>query len=412
MSTVQTAEQTEVNWRFNPFTQSYYQNPYALLHRLRREDPVHWSFFGMWLLTRYDDTVELLRDREHFSADHVTQWDGYAAYRKQAQTESAYVRAEKGILAFTEGGEHARLRAAIKPTFAQSLFHRLRPIVDDAAAGLIGAAMRHPSQPLDIIADLAQPLATRMLREVLGIAPGEEQALHRWAVAYNMAIEPLAGTEVLRAADAATIEMRAVFDARRDEVPDDGNLTSTLAQAIREGAVTEDEAFALWASIVLAGSATTINLIGNGLYALLQHREQFVRLCDDPGLLKNGINELLRFDSPGMVVTRAAVADVELGGKTIRKGQMVMAFLGAANRDPEVFAEPDVLAVDRPNANQHLAFGQGVHFCIGEQIARIQIESVLRMLIAKCPDVRLASEHVQWFAKVHWRGLRSLPVLL
>ncbi|CAN7275470.1 cytochrome P450 [Trinickia sp. LjRoot230] len=409
---MQTAEQTEVNWRFNPFTQSYYQNPYALLHRLRREDPVHWSFFGMWLLTRYDDTVELLRDRDHFSADHVTQWDGYAAYRKQAQTESAYVRTEKGILAFTEGSEHARLRAAIKPTFAQSLFHRLRPIVDDAAAGLIGAAMRHPSQPLDIIADLAQPLATRMLREVLGIAPGEEQALHRWAVAYNMAIEPLAGTEVLRAADAATIEMRAVFDARRDEVPDDGNLTSTLAQAIREGAVTEDEAFALWASIVLAGSATTINLIGNGLYALLQHREQFVRLCDDSGLLKNGINELLRFDSPGMVVTRAAVADVELGGKTIRKGQMVMAFLGAANRDPEVFAEPDVLAVDRPNANQHLAFGQGVHFCIGEQIARIQIESVLRMLIAKCPDVRLASEHVQWFAKVHWRGLRSLPVLL
>lgn len=412
MSTVQTAEQSEINWRFNPFAQSYSQNPYPLLHRLRQEDPVHWGFFGMWLLTRYADTVELLRDRERFAADHVTGWNGYATYRKPAQTDSPFVRTEKCILAFTDGTEHTRLRAALRPTFAQSLLHRLRPIIDETVSDLIDAALRKRHEPFDIIGGLGQPLATRMLRVVLGITPGDEQPLHRWALAYNMAIEPLAGAEVLRLADEATIDMRAIFDARRNDVPDDGNLTSTLAHAVRSGAVSEDEAFALWASIVLAGSATTINLIGNGIHALLTQRAQFVRLCDDPSLLKNAINELLRFDPPGMVVTRAATADGDLGGKTIRKGQMVMAFLGAANRDPDIFTEPDVLSIDRPNANQHIAFGQGVHFCAGEQIARMQAESVLRVLIDKCRDMKLATDQFQWLPKIHWRGLQALPVLL
>lgn len=407
---MEAASANQAKWRFNPFTQSYYQNPYPLLRRLREEDPVHWSFFNMWLVTRYADVVELLRERVRFSADHVESWDGYKEYRRAAGDQSAFLKVEKGFLVFNEASTHARFRAAMKGSFTPATFQHLRPLIQETVESLLN---KEPGTEIEVIEELAQPLASRTLCEVLGVSPEQGATLHTWALAYNMAIEPIAGVAVLAAADRATEEMKQLYQALQTQPGVSGtNLARTLQQAQAQGLINFDEGFALWATIVLAGSATTINAIGNGLLGLLRHPEQIGRLRADPALTKNAVHELLRYDTPGMIVTRAATSDTELGGKKIRKGELIMAFLGAANRDPEMFEDPDALIVDRKNASQHLAFGEGVHFCIGEQIAKIELETVVRTLVKRFPDAQLASEQVQWVSKVHWHGLRSLSVRL
>ncbi|MFT3803437.1 MAG: cytochrome P450 [Burkholderiaceae bacterium] len=397
--------------RFNPFSQSYYQDPYAALHRIREEDPVHWAFFNMWVVTRYDDIVDLLKDRDSFSADHVREWSGYSPYRQVATGESAFVRVEKGFVVFNEGAEHARLRAAMKPAFSSEAIRRLREVVTTTANRLLDEAVARGTGTFDLLADVARPLATRTMGKLLGVAEEHERRLDAWAHAYNMAIEPIAGKDVLLAADRATTELEALFLAGHEtEGLGSTSMRAVLAAAERAGQVTRDEAFALWATVVLAGNATTFNAICNGMLALLRQPEQLATLRAQPELTKNAVNEMLRFDSPGMVVTRAAARGAALGGQHIRKGQLVLAFLGAANRDPAVFTQPDRLDVGRVNASRNIAFGQGGHFCMGEQIARFEIETVVRLLLDRLPRLRLATSDVQWVPKVHWRGLRALPV--
>lgn len=401
-----------VKARFNPFSQSYYQDPYTALHRIREEDPVHWAFFNMWVVTRHGDMVELLKDRASFTADHVREWNGYSQYRHAAAADSAFVRVEKGFVVFNEGADHSRLRAAMKPAFSTEAIAGLREVITTTANRLLDDAIASGANTLDLLADVARPLATRTMAKLLGVAEEHESRLDAWAYAYNMAIEPIAGKEVMLAADRATSDLEALFMASRQTagLGDTSSMLAVLTAAERVGQVTTGEAFALWATIVLAGNATTFNAICNGLLALLGNPEQLATLRAQPELLKNAVNEMLRYDSPGMVVTRAATRDIELGSREIRKGQLVLAFLGAANRDPEVFANPDSFDVSRANAARNIAFGQGGHFCMGEQIARFEIETVVRLLLERFPRLRLVTGEVQWVPKVHWRGLRALPV--
>jgi cytochrome P450 len=399
-------------WRFNPFSQSYYQDPYSLLRRLRDEDPVHWAFFNMWVFTKYVDIIEMLRDRVRYSADHIADWDGYSAYRKPAGSDSSFVNVEKGFLVFNEASKHTRFRNAMRSAFKPDLLQSFRPAIQRNVDVLLD---KHAaSGRIDIVTELAEPLATRTLCEILGVPPGYDASVAAAAVALNLGIEPLAGAAVVAAANHATQEMRALFMKSRDErkAGDPVNLMSALLEAESQGAIDLDESFALWATIVLAGSSTAINGMANGVLALLRHPAQFVRLREDPSIIRTAVNEILRYDTPGMIVTRAVTTDTELRSKSLRKGQLVMAFLGAANRDPEIFADPDQLIVDRKNAQQQIAFGQGVHFCLGEQIARVEIETVIRSLVERFPNMRLGSEEVTWHSRVHWRGLRALPVQL
>lgn len=403
---------TAVKARFNPFSQSYYQDPYTALHRLREEDPVHWAFFNMWVVTRHDDIVELLKDRLSFTADHVREWTGCGQYRHATAADSAFVRVEKGFVVFNEGADHARLRAALKPAFSAEGIARLREVIATTANRVLDDVIASGARTVDLLADVARPLATRTMAKLLGVAAEHETRLDAWAYAYNMAIEPIAGKEVMLTADRATSDMEALFMASQQRVglSDTSSMLAVLTAAERERQITKDEAFALWATIVLAGNATTFNAICNGLLALLENPEQLATLRAQPELLKNAVNEMLRYDSPGMVVTRAATRDIQLGGREIRKGQLVLAFLGAANRDPEVFANPDTFDVRRANAARNTAFGQGGHFCMGEQIARFEIENVVRLLLERFPRLQLAESEMQWVPKVHWRGLRALPV--
>lgn len=398
--------------RFNPFSQAYYQDPYAALHRIREQDPVHWAFFNMWVVTRHDDIVELLKDPIGFTADHVREWTGYGQYRYTTDADSSFVRVEKGFLVFNEGTDHARLRAAMKPAFSAEAIAGLREVITATATRFLDNAIASGTDTIDLLADVARPLATRTMAKLLGVTEAHEPRLDAWAYAYNMAIEPIAGKEVMRSADSATSDLEGLFMAslHATELGDNSSMLGVLSSAERAGQISTSEAFSLWATVVLAGNATTFNAICNGTLALLRNPEQLAMVRARPELLKNAVNEMLRYDSPGMVVTRAATRNIELGGREIRKGQLVLAFLGAANRDPEVFADPDRFDVTRSNAARNIAFGQGLHFCMGEQVARFEIETVVRLLLERLPRLQLASDEVQWVPKVHWRGLRALPV--
>lgn len=398
-------------FRFNPFSQVYYQDPYPLLRRLREEDPVHWAFFNMWVVTRYPDVLEVTRDRDKYSADHILDWDGYAAYRQPAGTDSSFVKVEKGFLVFNDAAKHTRFRNAMRSAFKPELLQGFRPVIQrnlDALLDKLAAS----SQPVDIVNDLAEPLATKTLCDILGVPPGHEAAVSSAAVALNLGIEPLCGAAVIAQANQATDEMKALFEICRQSPREGVDFVSALLDAEAKGNLTVEESFALWATIVLAGSSTAINGMANGVLALVRHPDQIARLREEPSLLKNGVSEILRYDTPGMIITRAVLEDTELRGKTLKKGQMVMAFLGGANRDPDVFAEPDRLNVDRKNIHQQIAFGQGTHFCLGEQIARIEIEAVIRGLVDRFPNMQLAADQVTWHSRVHWRGLKALPVKL
>lgn len=411
MTATTVATNEPAKFRFNPFSQAYYQDPYPLLRRLREEDPVHWAFFNMWVVTRYPDVVEVMKDRNKYSADHILDWDGYTAYRRPAGENSSFVKAEKGFLVFNDAAKHTRFRNAMRSAFKPELIQGFRPAIQrnlDALLDKLAAS----SQPVDIVGDLAEPLATKTLCDVLGVPPGHEASVSSAAVALNLGIEPLCGPTVIAQANQATDEMRTLFEACRNAPGDGVNLVSALLDAEAKASITAEESFALWATIVLAGSSTAINGMANGVLALVRHPDQIARLREEPSLLKNGVSEILRYDTPGMIITRAVLEDTEMRGKTLKKGQMVMAFLGGANRDPDVFADPDRLNVERKNIQQQIAFGQGAHFCLGDQIARLEIEAVIRSLVDRFPNMQLATEQVTWHSRVHWRGLKALPVRL
>jgi cytochrome P450 len=355
--------------------------------------------------------MEILRDRDTYSADHIGDWDGYQAYRQPAGQDSSFVKVEKGFLVFNDAAKHTRFRNAMRSAFKPELLQSFRPSIQKNLNALLDKHAE--SRQIDIVNELAEPLATKTLCEILGVPPGHEQAVATAAVALNLGIEPLAGAAVIKAADQASDDMRALFmQCREERSPGKVNLITALLDAESQGSIDLEESFALWATIVLAGSSTAINGISNGVLGLVRHPDQITILRDDPTLIKNGVSEILRYDTPGMIVTRAVLADTELRGQQLKKGQLVMAFLGSANRDPEVFAEPDKLNVNRKNIQQQIAFGQGAHFCLGEQIARIEIEATIRALVERFPKMQLESEQVTWHSRIHWRGLRSLQVRL
>ena len=390
---------------FDPFLSDFRANPFPHYRRLREAEPVHKSPLGFWVLSRYDDCVAVLRDqrfgREGFEALLATMYG-------TAQGE----RLPRSML-FQDPPDHTRLRALVSRAFTPRVVEGLRPRIQQIVDDIVDRA--RDARSMEVIGDLAYPLPVTVISEMLGVPAGDHASIRQWSAdiarsldAIGLALEP----EVV---ERGRVARRAIGEYFRRLLPERrlhprNDLLSLLIAAEEAGdKLSEPELLSTCVLLYIAGHETTVNLIGNGLLALLRHPDQLARLRADPGLVPSAVEELLRYDGPVQQTARFATADVDLGGQRIDKGAMVVTLIGAANRDPAQFPDPDRLDVGRAD-NRHIAFGFGIHFCLGAPLARLEGQVALGTLVRRLPDLALASDHVEWRESQVLRGLKALPV--
>ena len=392
---------------FNPLSPEFIRDPYPFYHRLRAAAPIFRTPFGPYLASRYEDIALVLRDKR-FGKDFDARMVG--RHGKTVFDEPIYAAVRLWMLE-RDPPDHTRLRGLVVKAFTARTVEEMRPriqaIVDATLDQVIGQGR------MDIMSDFAFPLPTVVICEMLGIPPEERAQFFANPGLGGRLLDPVplsrAEIDIANQAHLAQAAyFHRLFDERRREPRDD--LTTLLVQAEEAGnKLSEAE---LTANIMLlfgAGHETTVNLIGNGLLALHRNPDQLEKLKRDPSLMPNAIEELLRYDSSVQLTGRTALEDVELGGVTIAKGDGVMCLLGAANRDPEIFPEPDRLDVTRPNIKP-LSFGGGIHHCLGAQLARIEGEIALKTLLARLPALQLdAPDAPVWRQTFVLRGLTALP---
>jgi cytochrome P450 PksS len=386
-------------------------NPYPYYARLRDEAPVCRVLLPTrehaWLVTRYDDVVAALKD------ERLVKETAKALTPAQAAAQPWFRKMFKSLkrnMLEVDPPDHTRLRALVFKVFTPRLIEQMRERIERLTNQLLDAALRRGR--FDLIRDYALPLPTTIISEMLGVPVADQRRLNRWS---NALLSAAASTwSMIQAIPSGWSLMRyiaKIIRQRRAEPRDD--LVSALVRAEEAGdSLSEHELMAMIFLLLVAGHETTVNLIGNGTLALLEHPEQTRRLRDDPGLIRSAVEELLRYASPAETATeRYAREPVTLGGVTIPQGSMVYPVLASANRDERQFPNPDALDLAR-EPNRHLAFGLGTHFCLGATLARLEGQIAINTLLRRAPSLRLAVEPraLPWRAGLILRGLKSLPV--
>jgi cytochrome P450 len=380
---------------------------------LRANMPVfHWEQWNMWLCTRYADVNDLLKDNRlgHEILRVMTRDElGWAPREMLPEKEQARIRNQSRWMLFRDPPDHTRLRTLVHKAFTPRMVERLRAHIETITDELIDRAIGQGG--MDVIEGLAFALPVRVIAEMLGVPTEDQDTFSRWSRDLAGTLEFTESEAVYDKGADAVIEFDAYFRAlaaeRRKNPADD--LLSALVQAEEAGdRLDEDEVIATLTLLLIAGHETTVNLIGNGTLALLENPAQFALLRNDLTLVKSATEELLRYDSPVQLTTRWVLEDMQHGDFTFRKGQQVALMFGAANRDPERFDNPDTLDITREN-NKHVAFGSGIHFCLGAPLARLEGQIAFERIARRLPNLQLDGEPVRRDTYV-LRGLRSLPV--
>lgn len=395
---------------FDPRNPAFLADPYPVFHRLRATAPVWKAPVGRCFLSRYDDCALVVRDRR-FGKDYDNPDALKRRFGPTALDEPA-VREIVHMMLLRDPPDHTRLRGLVTKAFTARRIEAMRGWVQDLTDRLLDKVVSQGR--MDAIRHLAFPLPVLVICELLGIPEEDRAGFVSGTTTGAPLLEPtMPSREVLDDANRGTEESKAyfeaIFEARRREPRDD--LVTQLVQAEEQGdRLTGDELRANVRLLFAAGHETTVNLIGNGLLALLRNPAQWQILRDDPTLVPNAVEELLRYDSPVQAIARVTTEPVELSGVALDKGEMLVALLGAGNRDAAVFEDPDRLDVTRKDLKP-LSFGGGIHFCLGAQLARIEAAVVLETLLRRLPDLRLAEpDRADWRPSFTLRGLTALPV--
>jgi cytochrome P450 len=397
---------------FNPIAERHREDPYPFYRRLRTRDPIHrsWAAYG-WVVSRHRDVVEVLRD-PRFSADDRN-FSQYPRLRAQRIRDGLADpdREPAPVMLRIDPPDHTRLRSLVSKAFTPRAVARLRPRIEEITATLLdGLAGR---DGFDVVADFAVPLPVTVIAEMLGIPAEDRATFKRWSDVLVGFLDPVAAPApaVMRTTVEEFFAYVGRIAAERRARPADDLLSALVAAEDAGEKLSEEELHGTVALLLAAGNETTTNLIGNGLLALLRHPDELARLRGDPGLIERAGEELLRYDSPVQLTGRIAKEDVDFHGARFRAGQNVILLLGAANRDPEVFPDPDRLDLGRP-AQEHLSFGLGHHFCLGAPLARLEAHVALGELVRRFPRLRLADDRIPWGRFSFLRGPRALRVLV
>ena len=384
-------------------------DPYPLYRRLRTEDPVHWDpFLHAWVVTRYADVVTVF---EHFSADRTPTPDQLAEMGMATLGPIAKVMVRQML--FLDPPAHSRVRSLAAKAFTPRRVELLRDHIAEIVDGLLDAVASRAT--MDVIADLAYPLPAIVTAELLGVPSSDRDQLKAWSEDFaemlgNFQHNPERVPKVLRSVEEMTKYFQDAVRRDRDH-PGDGLIHALASAEVDGDRLSEEEVIANTIVTMVGGQETTTNLIGNGLLALLRHPDEMERLRADPTLVPSAVEELLRYESPSQHTARMAPENLDLGGKSIRKRQAVIAVMGAANRDPARFPDPDRLDLGRTD-NRHVAFAWGAHFCFGAPLARLEGQLAFGKLLQRFPNLRLQPGPITWRQNLGLRGLTALPVML
>ena len=399
---------------FNPFEPGFTEDPYPQYAELCADNPVQRTPLGIWALFRYDDAVRLLRDPSLSVEDRSVRGTNPRAELREQILGDRPQRGTHQILNL-DPPDHTRIRRLVQQVFTPRTVEQLAPRVQTMVDDALDAVVARGGE-MDVIGDLAFPLPFRVISEMLGMPASEETQLRDWAHTITLGLEPLLAIqhmdEILEASDHITAHVLDAIAWKRAHLADD--LLSALIAAEDSGDhLSPDELLDQVILLYIAGHETTVNLIGNGTYALLRNRAQLERWRDDPALDVNAVDELLRYDSPVQFSRRITTADLEFGDTTIERGVFVLTCLASANRDPAKWGD-DAQALDlsRQGAAQHMAFGAGIHHCLGAALARLEGRIAIGALIRRFPALELATDTPAWNGRLILRGLDRLPVTL
>jgi len=389
---------------FDPFTPEYQADPFPILRRLRTEDPVHRSPFG-WVLTRYDDVVTALRNPSLGAA-----FDREAG-RAELGDGAAFAYVSRRIHNF-DPPDHTRLRSLVTKAFTVRRVEALRPHIQAIADALLDRI--DGAKTIDVLAALAHPLPSLVICEMLGVPESDRPQFSGWTEDIAFLLGPSVPSHRLAAGEAAAAEfmayIRELIEHRR-RTPTDDLLNALLVAEESGDRLSIDELIANVVFLFSAGHQTTRDLIGNGLLALLRYPDQKRRVAADRSLLAALVEECLRYDPSVTATVRRAREDAAIAGTPIAAGDQLILSLSGANRDPARFPDPDRFDIDRPN-NEPLAFGGGIHYCLGAALARTEAQIVFGTLLRRYPNLELTEHTVQWRETWIFRGPVTLQVSL
>lgn len=409
MRVVAGIEKWESGVGFNPLDPRKLDNPYPFYHELREKDPVHRSRVGPWIISRYADAVEVFQDKR-MSSDlcNSSLWPTMLKLRlKSGRTQDEIDNPE---MLHSDPPRHTRLRGLVNQAFTPAAISAFAPRIEQIVNELLDNAVSDGK--IDLVKALAQPLPVIFIAEMLGIAAKDHDKFRHWSreilrgYGYPNLIDYKAGLIAEREFENY---LRVIIEKRRRDPQDD--VITRLVQAEAEGdRLSMQDLFSICTLLLVGGNETTGSFIGNALLALLRHPDQLQQLRDDPSLFDSAVEELLRYDGPIVVDGRFATEPFEFKGRQIKKGQTLLLLVGAINRDPARFENPDMLDLRREN-NRHLAFGRGIHYCLGAALARLETSILLRVLLNRFPNIHLEANGVKRMAG-NWglRGLLNLPV--
>jgi len=385
---------------------AYQHDPDPVHDALREREPLHHDqVLHRWLLTRHDDVDTLLRDRSLSSDPRNGAPETFMAAFVEANGR------EPSIL-LLDPPEHTRLRGLISKAFTPRAIEQMAPRIEQIAANLLDAVAG--SDGFDLISAFAGPLPTIVIAEMLGVDPGDRLDFKRWSDNGVMAFDPLLSEELRERVVASSAELDAYFRraiADRRVAPRADLISSMIAAEVDGVCMTDDELVTMCSLLLAAGNVTTTDLIGNGTLALLRSPGELQKLRDDPSLIKNAVEEMLRYDSPVTETARIPLDDTEIHGCPINSGESLVPVLAAANHDPEVYPEPHRFDITREDTHHH-SFGGGVHFCLGAPLARLEAQIALGALVQRFPRLRLGDAALEYRRIPGFRGLVRLDVLI
>jgi cytochrome P450 len=392
---------------FNPMDPQFVADPYPTYHRLRAEDPVHHSPLDFWVLTRYEDVVAALRD-PRFGKSAIP----------AAVAARFGVPLPRGLglsMLDRDPPDHTRLRSLVSKAFTPRVVEALRPHIQQIVDGLLERV--EGASTMDLIEDFAYPLPVTVICEMLGVPVEDHERFKGWSLDVARGLDAILLPPESDVAPRSTNAHHSLTDyfrgliAERRASPRDDLLSALIAAEEAGDKLSEEELMATCTLLLVAGHETTVNLIGNGTLALLRHPGELRRLRENPGLIGSAVEELLRYDGPVQRTARIPSEAVTIGGRTIEAGEMVMPFIGAADRDPAQFPDPDRLDITRAD-NRHIAFGWGIHFCLGAPLARLEGQIAINTLVQRRPTLALATDRPEYRQSLTLRGLKTLPVAL
>lgn len=399
---------------FDPQDAGFRADPYPAYHALRRASPFHYRVHqGDWIVTRYHDVAALVKDERLAKLQEATtRWENSPGTSRVLQRREEGMRLRDLWVVFTDPPDHTRVRKVLQEVFSPSSFRWVRGRVEELVDASIDRAVQQGS--LDIVHDLGHPLAFTIICDVLDIPQEDRAGLKSLApevlYALDLDISPIAAERTWLAFMKLTEYFRGLIARWRHDPPAQDNVITKLMEARTRGDLSEAELISQCTLLFFAAQVNTPYMIGNGMLALFRHPDQLEMLRAQPELIETAVEELLRYDSPVSLTSRFAQIDFEFAGKTIRRGQMVHLMQGSANRDPEVFPDPDRLDITR-HPNPHLSFGYGIHYCLGAWLGKMEGQVAIGALLRRAPRLNVEADELEWTETFAVRGMKSLPVV-